>query len=463
MTRALYGLILVALALSVAHHVDHILRDDAGWPLGTDVNPFTYSLGVYPVILAGLVLSALGRVGPRFWAVLSLGGAVFVSIVHAGPVATDAVATIPSSYESPAAGALAVIVLVALVAVLVGTFGYEVRLSVTRGTVRDLRALVARHRLVAFVVVAYGFSWSWWLPLTLNGARVDFGVPSPAYVAGITGPLVAALVVTAVTDGRAGVRDLLGRVVRWRVAPRWYGITLLVLPGLFVVAASLLAVAGQSWPSLAGLGTAPGIPPAGVLVVWIYFVVVTGAGEETGWRGWALPHLQRRYSPLVASGVLSLIWAGWHLPVLPVLTSFDTLSGPALLPVFWFGLACLSIVLAWVCNRSGSILMPALWHGTYNLMAGTAAAQGGVNTILTVLVMAWAGGLVVMEVRARRAGRTGASPLAPSTSAPAPAPSAGPVISRPGVRGAGGSQRDGDLAQDHHGDEDHEEGQVDGH
>ena len=414
MTRTLYVLIVVALALSVAHHIDHLLRGDTGWPLQGGVNAFTYSLGIYPLIVTGLVLSLLGIVGPRFWAVLSLGGALFLAVIHLGPVATDAIGAIPGQYRSPQAGALAVALLVTLIGTLAGTFVYETRLAArARGAVDPERVSVVR-RLVAFTVIAYGFSWAWWLPLRMSGSEIDFGQGAPRYIAGLIGPLVAALVVTAATEGWAGVRDLLSRMVRWRVAPRWYAVSVLAPLGLFVVATTITMTVGSPAPTLGGMGTVPGLPVTSILVVWLYLVVVNGLGEEAGWRGYALPLLQQRFRPLAAIGIVSVIWAAWHLPLLPVLTSLEVVSSPAMLPLFWFGLACLSVILAWVYNRSGgSVLIAAIWHGTYNLAAGTLAAQEGINVAFTIFVMAWAAILVWLEIRARRAGREAASPLAP--------------------------------------------------
>jgi uncharacterized protein len=169
--------------------------------------------------------------------------------------------------------------------------------------------------------------------------------------------------------------------------------------------ATVVTVAtGGSAPSLEEMGMIPGLPATSILVVWLYAVVVNGLGEETGWRG---------FRPLTAVLLVSLIWAAWQLPSIWVLTSFEVISGPAVLPVLWFGLAALSVVLAWVYNRSGaSVLIAALWHGTYNLAAGTAAAQQGVNVVFTVFVFVWAGIIVWLQLRDQRAGRDGASPLA---------------------------------------------------
>ncbi len=88
--RTLWWLIVASTALSVGHHIDHVLRDATGWPFpGHDVNPFTYSLAVY-VILAVLVILTFRRVtGPGSWAVFTGVGVAFVASVHLGPAADD--------------------------------------------------------------------------------------------------------------------------------------------------------------------------------------------------------------------------------------------------------------------------------------------------------------------------------------------------------------------------------------
>lgn len=127
LTRTGYRLVLVITALSVAHHVDHVVRDVTGWPFDGGFNPFSASLLVYPVIAGGLVLSRKERVGARFWAVLAGGGAVFVVAVHVGPWAPDSVTTIPDQYGSTAADAVALVVLALFVAALVAHCAVELR------------------------------------------------------------------------------------------------------------------------------------------------------------------------------------------------------------------------------------------------------------------------------------------------------------------------------------------------
>lgn len=126
---ALYRLTWLAAAMSLGHHVDHVIRHNAvGWPLTDQVNAFTMSLVIYPVIATGLLLYRAGRVGPGFWAFVSGGGAVFVSAVHFGPYAAEPPEMILGHYHPPILAWLAFTWLVTFVAVLAITSVYESRL-----------------------------------------------------------------------------------------------------------------------------------------------------------------------------------------------------------------------------------------------------------------------------------------------------------------------------------------------
>lgn len=149
------------------------------------------------------------------------------------------------------AGGLAVVLLVALIGVLVGTFVYEVRLATRHRPVDPQRATVV-GRAAAFTVLAYGFSWAWWIPLALDGTAIDFGQAAPRYVIGLVGPLVAALVVTAATDGGTAVRSPVARMVRWRVAPRWHRILVGSLLDLWLLAGEPIAYAYVDGQGLIG-------------------------------------------------------------------------------------------------------------------------------------------------------------------------------------------------------------------
>lgn len=125
-SSTLYGLVFLATLLSLGHHIDHIIRGNhVGWPITADPTPFTYSLGVYPLIVLGLYLYRSKRVGPGYWALLTGSGALFVAAIHFGPAAVEPPAHIINLYESRIIGWLAFAWLVIFVAVLVGNSLYE--------------------------------------------------------------------------------------------------------------------------------------------------------------------------------------------------------------------------------------------------------------------------------------------------------------------------------------------------
>jgi membrane protease YdiL (CAAX protease family) len=147
-------------------------------------------------------------------------------------------------------------------------------------------------------------------------------------------------------------------------------------------------------------------------------VILTTFGEETGWRGFALPLLQRRYGALAAALLITPIWALWHLPYFFTVTTYRGFA-PVGYVGFVFGLACGSIVLTWLYNGTGgSILACAVWHGLYNLETGTAAATSVIQAVTSAFVYVLAFLLVGFELRARRRG--GASILGPRRGSPPP-------------------------------------------
>jgi membrane protease YdiL (CAAX protease family) len=265
-----------------------------------------------------------------------------------------------------------------------------------------VREVVRRHPLASFFVLAYALAWADWLPMALAGQRVATSAGEPTHFLGLLGPLIAAFTITLIVSGLPGVRELAARTIRipYASAAVWFAIA---SPALLFVAALLIgAIAGKSPPRLSELGMFGGVPHVGAPGVWLILVVWNGFGEEVGWRGFALPQLQRTRSPLVAATLLGIGWAGWHLPMFFVLDTYRAL-GPAILPGFVLGIVSGSIVLAWLYNRSGgSILAVALWHGSYNFFSGTLAARGLVAAVVSTAVVIWAAVLVLLELRACR-------------------------------------------------------------
>ena len=213
---------------------------------------------------------------------------------------------------------------------------------------RTVLDLVRRHPLASFFVLAYALTW----PLIpLVSVSPLWGFPA------LFGPALAALVVAALADGRAGVKDLLGRVVRWRVGAGWYAVALGLPAVLALAAAGLhLALGADSSIRFGGLS----------LLSFVVFVLIFG--EELGWRGYALPRLLVGRSALSASLILGVLWGAWHLP-----TFFVPGAPQHGLPFSAFVLLTVaySVLLTWVyLHARGSVLISTLLHGSINLSQG---------------------------------------------------------------------------------------------
>jgi len=261
-----------------------------------------------------------------------------------------------------------------------------------------LTGAMRRHSVVAYFVIAYLISWAIWIPMAALGARVYQGAAWPTHTPGLVGPIAAAFVMWAVVGGRPAIKELLRRMVRWRVAPRWYLVALSPL-AFFAIAAVAMAASGQGWPDLAELGSFSGLPTVAAPVMWL-LLLVAAYMEETGWRGFAVPQLLKSRSLLTTALIVGILWASWHLPSMLVIENYREL-GAGFLPGFVIGIVAGSVFLAWLYRASGgSILIVSVWHATFNLFSGTAAAHGLVAAVVSTGVMLCAVVVVGLEVRA---------------------------------------------------------------
>jgi membrane protease YdiL (CAAX protease family) len=273
-------------------------------------------------------------------------------------------------------------------------------------------------RPVLFVVLVYAISWAWVIPLAVLGLTVFEGRGWPTHLPALLGPMLAALLCAALA-GRAVLRALVGRILHWRIGWRWW--LAAVSPALALLAVlGGLALGGAWLPAAWSFARFSGIPASwGVLGVAAVIVVVDGMGEETGWRGYLQPTLQRRLGPLAATGIVAAVWAGWHAPQFFLIGSYENFA-VATLPLFLFGLAAGSVVLTWLYNHTRSVPACAVWHGLYNVAGGTAAAAAGAGAVAAAIwtfVVGFAVVLLALEWRARRGGRS--SVLAPAPAAAA--------------------------------------------
>lgn len=232
-----------------------------------------------------------------------------------------------------------------------------------------MSAWIRSSPLLAFTVLAYAGSWLAWSPwwLARNGVgALPYELPSPA-VTGINqlglfaGPFAAALIVTGVRSGRAGLSRLLASLVQLKVRGRWYALVLIAIP----------LAAGIGYLFVSGFNPEADFG-GGFLVVfligsYLMFLLAGPLQEEPGWRGVALPLLQHRHHPLTAAMILGLIHCVWHAPLFATAEWDTARAGAGDYLAYLLLLLALSVVMSWVFNGSrGSLLLAILAHNELN-------------------------------------------------------------------------------------------------
>lgn len=214
--------------------------------------------------------------------------------------------------------------------------------------------------LIAFFGLTFAITWGVGALLALFPGLVEdlFGplsAASPAFVFAVAGPTIAATLVTLVRSGRRGLGPLYRQLAHWRFGPRWYALMLVGIPLVSYLTARL-----------AGPERHHDFPTAGSLVGFLLLNLILGPlGEELGWRGFALPRLMRRFSPLLASLILGVIWGVWHTPAF-FLAGLPQAS--LVLPLFLVRTVLLTILATWIFHHTGrSVPSIMLFHYMVNI------------------------------------------------------------------------------------------------
>lgn len=249
---------------------------------------------------------------------------------------------------------------------------------------------IRRYPLPTFFILAYALSWMIEIPLALQtrGIVREVFPFSIHYLAGY-GPLLSALIVTGISGGSEGLRELWERISRWRVKPGWWLVAVSPLGIYLLASAALWLIQGQRM-NIITMGQVDYLPPLGLTAIPLW-ILTFGIGEETGWRGFALPRLQKGRNALSATFLLWVFWALWHLPLF--FYSYD----PSIIPGMLIGLLAGAIIFTWLYNSTGgSVLMTAVWHGLFNYTtACTSCKTGLIAAVISTVVMAWAVVVVV--------------------------------------------------------------------
>lgn len=251
-----------------------------------------------------------------------------------------------------------------------------------------IRSWAAERPLGCFFVLAFLLSWLGWAPLAAEAIGfVGYKPTRYLHLLGSLGPLLAALAMTATVHGRSGLRTLGRRMVFPGAGSRWLAIAVLGPIALFVISLVAVGLVTGELPELADIGASEEYPSLSLVFYWLATIVFYGFGEEVGWRGYALPHLQEQRSALRSALLLSIPWAAWHLPLFTFSEGLREL-GPAGLP-FWYGSILVgSVLTTWLFNSSrGSIAVVAIFHGVLDIVFNSPVSDA-FNFVIGALVTA---------------------------------------------------------------------------
>ena len=283
-----------------------------------------------------------------------------------------------------------------------------------------IRNWMRRSPLVAFFVIAFSITWFCQILGLLLAQRNALSLinednllhffallslrlaPGEAsaylvYTLG-AGPLVAALLVTWATGGRGGIEELWGRIKKWRVEPRWYLIVFLLPVALALISLTAGVLVGGLRPS----SYSPLLPLAYFIPFFLYMLVFTGLAEEPGWRGFALPHLQSRYSAVKSSWILGVLWGVWHFPSIIYYNLATGIPTLALLPILIglvLGIVGWTIVNTCVYNSTESVFLMIVlhgWYGTVNSYMVLSSQNALAQTLSGILP--WALAIILLRV-----------------------------------------------------------------
>lgn len=243
--------------------------------------------------------------------------------------------------------------------------------------------------LLLFFVLAYAITWLMWLPL-VAAAQGWTGPASPYWhLWGSLGPMLAAFLVVGLQQGQGGLARLFQGMFKWRVHWLWWAAAVLGPLLVFGIAVAIAWLMGGAWPDWSLVVKVGEYPALGLVGVLIAEIVFYGYGEEVGWRGFALPYLQRKYSVLWASVIISVFWAIWHFPLFFVIEGYRSM-GLGMILAWYLSMLTGSILTTWLFNSSGgSILLLAIFHGLLDVVMVNQGVSAGAVNIMGMLFTLW--------------------------------------------------------------------------
>lgn len=252
-----------------------------------------------------------------------------------------------------------------------------------------------RNVFVIYIIFAFFISWLGWLALILTDTEPGFFNPWKLLAA--FGPSLAGVLAISIHGGKSGLRNCWHHLSNLQKQWYWYLISLLAPPTIMLIALGTHICLGGGGLAFNDLSEIYRVIPVFVLVL-----IFSVFSEEIGWRGFALPWLQKRYNAFLSSLILGLIWSLWHLPLFWIPGDFHQQ-----LPLTWFVIQTMSITIlyTWIYNATdGSLLIIFLLHTSSNTAFGVLpmlpeATSGTLRPawILNILLVITAGLVILLN------------------------------------------------------------------
>jgi uncharacterized protein len=261
-------------------------------------------------------------------------------------------------------------------------------------------AALPTKKLLPFMLTAFGFTWLCWLPLLLN-KQFAAGMPvlPGQFYLGSFGPLLGTLISLRLPGG-GGIATWSKTAFSLAFPKKWLAIAAglpLAYGAVAVLAHTLIT---GSMPDMHRFGLTSDLPPQ--FNIWMtsgIWMLTFGIGEESGWRGYLLPALHKRYSLFTSALLVALIWMAWHLPAFWFNEGYQ---GMGFGIIGWaISLTYGSVVLAWICAGSRWSILPVIvWHGIFDLLTASDQAAEIMAMVCSMLVILH--GVLLMRTLGRR-------------------------------------------------------------
>lgn len=224
-----------------------------------------------------------------------------------------------------------------------------------------MKSFIDRNQFIIFILLTFVISWFPW-----------YAGIGPEVMT--MGPSIAAFLVVLLVGGKQGVVNLIRPFGRWRVSLSLWGIAIFGPAILYLLGLGVHLLLGGAAPPFIMIREELNLIP--LYLVMVVLMPWNGPiGEEFGWRGYALPNFQEKYSPLIASLVIGLFWGLWHLPSFfapqGVVGAVYADVGMIFIILYTLGTVANSIFMTWVYNKSKASALAAgiIWHAAINFWA----------------------------------------------------------------------------------------------